>query len=63
MLKFAPLARETPGSSGADLHFVRPIDHHSERNPIALNNLPLCLHKGHFFGLVRPSPTTRPPCC
>jgi hypothetical protein len=53
----ASLHLKTTGSGGADLSFVRPIDHPLTHNFITMNRLPLCPHNSHFLGLVRPSPT------
>src|SRR6266853_2405205 len=45
---------KTPGSGGADLAFLRPNDHRSTHNPIAMSRLNLCLKNSRNSGLVRP---------
>src|SRR5205809_6909060 len=45
---------ETQDFRVADLHFVRPNDHPSTHNPIAMSRINLCPHNSQNFCLLRP---------
>ena len=49
------LRPKAPGSSGADLSFVRHLSRRLNHNLFIMNRLPLCLHNARFLDLLRPS--------